>query len=456
MSAGSPDDRPVVLKFGGTSVRDAEAMRRVVSIVQAERGRHPVVVTSACAGVTDALLNCARLSGENRPQEAIEIVAGLRTRHHAILDELGGVAADFNAELKDMLDEIERLVHGVILLGEITPRTTDLFASYGERLSSIPLTAAFHVAGWRAVRTDSRCFIITDACHTDARPLMAEIDLKAPEILLPLLENYEVVVAQGFIGSTTEGVTTTIGRGGSDHTAALVGGALHAREIQIWTDVSGILTADPRAVPAARVIPEVTFTEARELAFFGAKVIHPDTILPAVERDVPVVIRNSMRPDDPGTRILPDGTPVEPGIHSISTRKGMTVLRLCPRHARDGVAVVEEALGLFAEHDVPLLSAQIVESRAVVSVPSTLFHDILLAALEARCRVEVEPDMAILCMAGAALRQTPTALAQALLALEGFPLAFVTAGSSEHILLVGIPEQYVGAALAAVHGRLFE
>lgn len=454
MSGKARDDRPVVLKFGGTSVRDAAAMRRVVSIVAAQHGRRPVVITSACAGVTDALLDCARLSGENRLDEALAIVSGLRERHHTALEETGGDTAA-QAGLAAMLDEIERLVHGVLLLGELTPRTTDLFASYGERLSSIVLAAAFRAAGWRAALTDSRCFIITDGCHTEARPLMSEIDRRAPAMLAPLLRDHDVVVAQGFIGSTTEGVTTTIGRGGSDHAAALIGAAIGAREIQIWTDVSGILTADPRAIPSAREVPEVTFTEARELAFFGAKVIHPDTIVPAVERNIPVIIKNSMRPDHAGTRILPDGSPVTPGIHSITIKKGMTVLRLLPRDVRDGLAAVEGALGLFAEHEAPIFSAQIVESRAVVAIPSAAFQDILLAALEARCRVEVEHGMAILCMTGAALRRTPEALARPLLALEGLPLAFVTAGSSEHILLVGLSEGHAAAALAAVHRELF-
>lgn len=455
MSAIPPERQPVVLKFGGTSVRDAGAMRRVVAITGAERGNYPVVVTSACSGVTDILLNCAGLSGQGRTGEAVALVAQLRQRHHAILDDLNP-ASPARPDLEAMLDEIEQLVHGVVLLEELSPRTTDLFASYGERLSSILLAEAFRAAGWRAALADSRSFIITDACHTDARPLISAIDRHAPAILLPLLKEQEVVVAQGFIGSTDEGITTTIGRGGSDHTGALLGGALGAREIQIWTDVSGILTADPRVVPQARVVPELTFTEARELAFFGAKVIHPDTILPAVERNVPVVIKNSMRPEDPGTRILPDGSPVSPGIHSITVKKGMTILRLCPRDPRGGMAVMERALGLFAEHDVPVLCAQLAESRAVVTVPSDLFHDVIRAALESVCRLETEAGSALLCMTGAALRRTPAAIAEPLAALEGIPVGFVAAGSSEHILLVGVPQEHCADALAAVHRKLFE
>jgi aspartate kinase len=455
MSSSQPP-QPVVLKFGGTSVRDADAMRRVVSIVASERGGAPVVVTSACSGVTDSLLACAKLSGESRLDEALAIVSELRRHHHEVRANICAGDTQCESMLSAMLDEIERLVQGVIMLGELTPRTTDLFASFGERLSSVILAAAFRGAGWRAALADCRRFIITDECFTDAKPIMREIDRRAPVDLMPLLENNEVIVAQGFIGSTREGITTTIGRGGSDHTAALIGAALGAREIQIWTDVSGILTADPRLVPAARVVPEVTFTEARELAYFGAKVIHPDTILPAVERDIPVVIKNSMRPEDPGTRILPDGSPIPAGIHSITIKRGMSILSLSPRDPREGPAPVARALALFAENETPLHCAFLAETRALATVESSCFNDVLMTALESTCRVEISHGMALLCLTGAALRQTPAALGEPLAALDGIPVSFVGAGSSEHILLVAVPESRAPEALAAVHARLFE
>ncbi len=454
---------PLVMKFGGTSVRDADAMRRVVTIVEGELRRvdtdepRAVVVTSACAGVTDELLECARLCSGEGCDGAIALVAGLRERHLAVLRDLD---PDNRTERRDeliaMLDEIERLVRGVFMLGELTPRTVDLFASYGERLSSILLTAAFTAAGFSAALADSRRCIITDANHTDARPIMAEIDRRAPEIILPLLDLHEVVVAQGFIGSTIDGITTTIGRGGSDHTGALLGAALGAPEIQIWTDVSGILTADPRVVPSAIVVPEVTFTEARELAYFGAKVIHPDTIIPAVEREIPVVIKNSMRPSDPGTRILPDSSAVPAGVHSITMKKGMTLLRLAPRDPREGSATVERALALFSEHDVPLLCGLFAESRGIAVVPSVAFNDILFASLEATCSVHVDHEMAILCLTGTGLCHTPESLAGPLAALEGIATSFIAAGTSQHLMLVGVAESHALEALRAVHEQLFE
>lgn len=460
MMQGTSNHSTVVLKFGGTSVKDAEAMRRVVSIVERERGRRPVVVTSACAGVTDALLECARLSGLGDEAAAMTIAEELRQRHLGILrdlcgDQEPGGEPDGADDLRELLDRIAQLVRGVTLLGELTPRTIDHFAGFGERLSSILLTAAFTNAGWRAARADSRGFIVTDACFGSARPLMDRIDRQAPARILPLLDSHDVVIAQGFIGRTEEGIDTTIGRGGSDHTGALIGAALGSREIQIWTDVSGILTADPRLVPTARVVPEVTFTEARELAYFGAKVIHPDTILPAVERSIPVVIKNSMRPDDSGTRILPDGSDVPAGIHSVTMKRGMTVLKLAPRDAREGSASVEEALGVFANRDVPMQCALLAESRGLVAVPSSAVDDILLAALESRCLLAREENVALLCLTGASLQATPGVLGRAFEAFDEIPITFVAAGTSEHIVLVGVPDDNAVEALATVHEGLF-
>jgi aspartate kinase len=449
--------RSVVLKFGGTSVRDAEAMFRVVGIVERERGEQPVVVTSACAGVTDQLLECARLAGAGRRDEALALVAALRDRHMSILATIAPPAHDATAsQLVAMLDEIERLVHGVMLLQELTPRTVDAFASFGERLSSVLLHAAFEARGWRAALADSRRFIVTDAEHCNARPLMPEIDRRAATELVPMLAASDVVVAQGFIGSTLDGVTTTIGRGGSDHSGALVGAAIGSREIQIWTDVSGILTADPRIVANARVVPEVTFTEARELAYFGAKVLHPDTIIPALARGIPVVVRNSMKPDDPGTRILPDGAPIAPGIHSVTVKKGMSIVELTDRSGAVGECAVETALPLFRDHGVPLQCALSVESHALAVVESAAMDDVMMTELASRFSVAQQKETAVLALIGSGLRATPDVIAAPLSALAAWPIRFIIAGSSDHVVLVGIDEAYASEALLAVHGRIFD
>jgi len=453
------------MKFGGTSVQDAAAMRNVVSIVRdelqrmhtarPERTLFPVVVASACAGVTDELLACARAVGNGNAARAHAIGSELRRRHHEVLHDIGGNdVARAAAELDALVDELEQVIEGVALLEELTPRSLDLFASFGERLSTMLLARAFNTAGMRAALLDSRRVVITDNRHTEARPLMDEIDLRLSRCLLEVVDRHDVIVAQGFIGATLEGATTTIGRGGSDHTGALFGAALGADEIQIWTDVSGILTADPRLVPDARVVEEVTFSEARELALFGAKVLHPDTILPAISRNVPVVVRNSMRPEDAGTRILPDDAPVAQGVHSISARTGMVLLRLTPR-AETGSHGPATAPLVLSRHTVPLLLFQLIEGVGLAAVPADAFDDIVLADLEESCHVEPRMGVALLCLCGASMDDKPAGLAEAIDALRGLSLPLAASGPSKHVQLLAVDASEVAEAVAAVHGRLF-
>ncbi len=453
----------LVMKFGGTSVRDAVAMRGVVDIVRDEVNLHaaagrpvfPVVVASACAGVTDDLLACAHAVGTSDTQKARSIQATLRDRHHDILLDLDPAPPDgVRRQLDNLLNELARLIEGVSLLDELTPRSIDLFASLGERMSTLLLAHAFEIGGIPTALLDSRDVIVTDDRHTDARPIMDEIDRRAPDVLSTIPPEARVIVAQGFIGRTRAGETTTIGRGGSDHTGALLGGALRTFEIQIWTDVSGILTADPRIVPDARVVEQVTFSEARELATFGAKVLHPDTIVPAVQRGIPVVIRNSMRPGDPGTRILPDDASLSPGVHSISARRGLRLLRLTPRRMTDRSGPLA-APQVFASHDVPLLLFQLVESSGVAVVPDESFSDVVLADLEERCHVELTNNVALLCLCGVGIDDRPDGLAEAIKSLKGRSVPIAASGPSKYVHLLVIDEHGVADAVATVHRRLF-
>lgn len=294
---------------------------------------------------------------------------------------------------------------------------------------------------------------MTDDRYTDARPIMDEIDRRVPDGITAVSVDRDVVVAQGFVGRTRDGSTTTIGRGGSDHTGALLGGALRAVEIQIWTDVSGILTADPRIVPEARVVHQVTFSEARELATFGAKVLHPDTIVPAVQRGIPVVIRNSMRPEDPGTRILPDDAPLPSGVHSVSARRGLRLLRLTPRRPSDrsGPLVAPQVL---ASHDVPLLLYQLLEGNGVAVVPDDAFNDVVLADLEERCHVQEQRNIGLLCLCGVGIDDRPEGLADAIDSLKGRSMPIAASGPSRYVQLLAIDDEGIADAVAIVHRRL--
>ena len=295
----------IVMKFGGTSVEDAKAIDRTASIVRQRLARKPVVVVSAMAKVTDTLLKMARAAGAGERDTAIDLSRALRERHYNTAGELlgTGVFTRFHSELEAEFDALDELLRGIAAVGELTPRTTDHVAAYGELLSSRIVTEAFQARGIPAALVDSRQCIVTDSTHMRAVPFFGETNERLTQLVRPLLAENQVPVMGGFIGATRAGVTTTIGRGGSDFSAAIVGAGLDAEAIEIWTDVDGMLTTDPNLCRDAHRIRVISFDEAAELAYFGAKVLHPATVLPAVQKNIPVWILNSRNPACEGTKI---------------------------------------------------------------------------------------------------------------------------------------------------------
>jgi aspartate kinase len=295
----------IVLKFGGTSVQDATAIDRAAAITRSRAARAPVVVVSALAGTTNALLAIAEQAARGQLIVALSGIEELRARHLYACEALLGTAAsrETGAELSAMCDEIAHLAEALSVLGDLTPRSLDAIASQGELLSSALVHAAFRERELAVELIDARTVIATDDRHTRAAPRMDDITRQAREVILPVIRESRIPLLGGFIGRSAGGVTTTIGRGGGDYTAALLGAALGADAIEIWTDVDGMLSADPRVVRGARLIEEIRFDEAAELAAFGAKVLHPSTIAPAVQRGIPVFVLNSRRPEGKGTRI---------------------------------------------------------------------------------------------------------------------------------------------------------
>src|SRR5690348_16081652 len=294
----------IVMKFGGTSVENAKAIDRARAIVQERLPQKPVVVVSAMAKVTDALLAMGRAAGSGDRDTALKLSRGLRERHYNAAGELlgTGVFTQFHSELEGDFDALDELLRGIAAVGELTPRTSDHVAAYGELLSSKIVTAAFSARGLQSSLVDSRECIVTDTTHTRAVPLLDETNEKLQSVIKPLLEKNRTPVMGGFIGATRGGVTTTIGRGGSDFSAAIVGAGLSAERIEIWTDVDGMMTTDPNICPDAHRIRVISFDEAAELAYFGAKVLHPATVLPAIQQNIPVYILNSRNPACEGTR----------------------------------------------------------------------------------------------------------------------------------------------------------
>src|SRR5438105_4626519 len=303
----------IVMKFGGTSVEDAAAIERSCHIVGQRLSRRPFVVVSALGGATNSLLEAGTLAARGEIGKAMEIAERLEKRHAELL-----------ASTAEHFIRLRELLKALGAIGEFSPRTQDVFAPYGEALSSLIFVDRMKRLGFDAVHVDARQCIVTDDRFGKAAPLMDLTTPKLEQAALPHLNAGRVVVMGGYIASTASGIVTTLGRGGSDYSAAIAGAALNAEEIQIWTDVDGMMTTDPRIVPNAYKVREISFDEASELAYFGAKVLHPLTVLPAVEKNIPVYILNSKRPSGTGTRITREARPCRNLIKSIAVKRGIT------------------------------------------------------------------------------------------------------------------------------------
>ena len=295
----------IVMKFGGTSVEDGAAIQRAANIVLGRLEQRPVVVVSALAGVTDSLLAMSQHAASGLLPEALETLGQVRRQHLNVLSALVSEADDLviREQICELTDALQDVLRGVATLGELSGRTTDMILCTGEVLSSAIVNAALQVRGIRSVLVDSRQCIVTDSTHARAVPMFEQTADRLRREVEPLVQANQVVVMGGFIAANAAGVATTLGRGGSDFSAAIIGAALDARQIEIWTDVEGMMTTDPRLCPQAQRIDAIGFDEASELAYFGAKVLHPATLIPAIEKNIPVHVLNSRKPNSKGTRI---------------------------------------------------------------------------------------------------------------------------------------------------------
>ena len=453
--------RVVVMKFGGSSVVDATAIGRVMSIVEGERsrGRSPVVVVSALGGVTDRLLALAEAARTgNANGEVEEGVAALHRRH---VDEAARLGADADGALLPAVDRHFDDLRGALeTIGHrraADPVLLDVIAAAGELLSSRLVAAAMTARGLPAAWVDARQAIITNDTHMCAAPLMDETAVAAVAAVSPLLTDGAIPVLGGFVGCTADGVTTTLGRGGSDYSASLVGAAIHAAEIQIWTDVDGMLTADPRIVDDAEVVPHLSFAEAAELAYFGAKVLHPSTIFPAVSRNIPVRILNSHRPERPGTLITADPPPADRHrpFAALACKRGITILDITSTRMLMAHGFLRR---VFEAFEVNATAVDVV-TTSEVSVSVTIDDnrrgaDIVAALLEI-AEVTVEEQMAILTVVGDRLTTHSALAARIVGALTGFPLRMVSQAASRRNVTIVLPEASLAPAMRHLHRELF-
>ena len=445
----------IVMKFGGTSVQDAAAIKRAGCIVQERLSAKPVVVVSALAKITDQLLAMGRAAGAGDRKAALELSRAARERHYATATELLGPGSQTHPELEAMFDELDELLRGITAVGELTPRTTDYVLSFGERLSSTLVAAAFCAAGVPATLVDSCEVVLTDATHTKAVPQIEEIDDRLQLQVRPLLDRGMVPVMAGFVGGTREGVPTTIGRGGSDFSAALVGAGLNAERIEIWTDVDGMKTTDPRVCSDARRIKVISFEEAAELAYFGAKVLHPATVLPAVEKNIPVLVLNSRNPSNDGTRILARTPRSHALFKAIAAKTRITVIDIVAARMLMAHGFLAQVFEVFARHRCAVDVVSTSEVSISLTVDSNEAIPQIAADLEKLAYVKYAGRKAIVCLVGENLRDTPGVAAQIFDAVRDINVRMISQGASEINLTFVIDEADVPEAVRRLHARFF-
>ncbi len=461
--------KTLVMKFGGTSVGSADAIRTSAEIVRAAQRTWPrvVVVASAMSGVTDALLTGAHTAASGDAGAFRVIAQDLRARHCEALDELvkpPEQSAAARATVEGYVNEFESLCHAVHVLGEASPRALDAISSLGERLSIQLIAAYLRSIGTPAEPIESSSLVITDAHFQSANPIDDLTRSKTQARVLPLLEQGVVPVITGFIGATQDGVVTTLGRGGSDFSAAIMGVALDADEVWIWTDVSGVMTTDPRIAPNAATLPELTFREISELAYYGARVLHPKTIRPVVERGIALWVKNTFNPSHPGTQIVRDNGHVYGGIKAVTAIRGQTMITVEGRGMLGVPGVAARTFSAVARThtSVSLITQASSEQSICFTVPANLTASVV-AALKDEFRGELRDrdiddisaleNVVIVTVVGAGMRHTPGISGRVFGALgaEHINVIAIAQGSSECSISLIVDAKDADNAVRTIH-----
>jgi aspartokinase/homoserine dehydrogenase 1 len=457
-----------VMKFGGTSLGDATCMARTAQLIaQGARAGTCVAVVSAMSGVTNRLIEAAQRAGSGEKDQGTAVLDSLRKQHAEALKSLvreDSARRAIEEEMEEVLSEGSRLFDGTALLRELTPRTLDAISSLGERLSAPLVAGAVRELGLQSEAVDATEVIITDGFHGGAEPLMDRTREECEVRLRPLLEKGIVPVVTGFIGASTEGKLTTLGRGGSDYSATILGAAMNADEVIIWTDVDGVLTADPRLVPEARTIPVISYREAAELAFFGAKVLHPKTLKPVMHAAIPVWIRNSFAPERPGTLITPEGRSTGGGVKALTAIQDVALISVggpgivglpdvvgrtfsTTAEVRANVLLISQS---SSQNDICFIVSGADAPRTVDALRREFAQDLAHEKVE---HITVDTNIAIVAVVGENMRGTPGVAGKTFNALgrENVNLIAIAQGSSESNISFVVEEKAMKTALITTH-----
>ena len=457
-----------VMKFGGTSVGDASCIARVCEIVkEASRDHSILVVVSAMSGVTNRLIEAATRAEAGERDNAALLIDALRKQHDVALNALihdPETRKRLSARIEELLKEATRLCDGTALIRELTPRTLDSVSSLGERLSAPLVAAALKECAVETEAVEATELIVTDGYHGAAEPAIDRTRERCEVRLRPLLQKGIVPVVTGFIGATPEGVLTTLGRGGSDYSATILGAAISADEIIIWTDVNGVLSADPRLVPEARTIPEISYREAAELAYFGAKVLHPKTLRAVIAAEIPVWIRNTFEPKNPGTKITLKGSGFTLGVKALTAIKDVSLIAVggpgivglpdvvgrtfsTTASVRANVLLISQS---SSQNDICFIVASTDAKRTVEALRQQFAQDLAHHKVE---HITLDPNIAIVAVVGENMRGTVGMAGRTFSALgrEEVNIIAIAQGSSESNISFVVASQHMSKALAAVH-----
>ena len=459
LSAASEDSanavlRPVVMKFGGTSVADADRLRLVADRVRAVHPQPALVVLSATAGTTDRLLEIARAAAHRETERARNLCAQVIAQHEAIAIAIGGLGAPGVGVLGDVTAELEASLEAALEHAARSPSHSDAIAAAGERMATVLLTTLLRDLGVEVERIDARELLRTDDAFGRARPDRGAIAKLTSERLGAALLPGRVVVTEGFVGATADGRTTTLGRGGSDYSAALLGAALHAHEVQIWTDVEGVRSADPRIVADARPVELLSFAEAAELAAFGAKVLHPATIQPAVEADVPVTVRHTLHPKGRYTTIT-SRIAEQRAVTAVASRAPIAILTITSSRMLAQPGFLARLFEVFARQQVSVDVVATAEVAVSLTVEADAPIEALARELATFAHVRVLRDRALIALIGERLRRTKSVVHRVLTALADVEIELMTFGANESNLSLIVPLEQEHDVVRRLHDTFF-
>ena len=449
----------IIMKFGGTSVADATAMLRTISIVESKLHQKPVMVVSACAKVTDALYNVINLAEECKQEEASDAIAALKARHMGIVDDINATLPEVNERKdRDVRGKINRIFTTLeehLNEGNMSECDKAMIISSGEYLSSTIIAYAMNMRGTKTNWVDARRMVITDDDYLKANPRMEILEEYAPRVVKEAYAKVSTIITQGFIGATEDGKPTLLGRGGSDYTASLIGMAIDADRIEIWTDVDGVRTADPRIVSNTKGLNKLSYEEATEMARFGAKVLHPLTLEPAQKKNIPVYVLNSMNPQNEGTAVLSRAC-VFDGIKTLSYKENIRVINIYSMKMINTVGFMEKVFKTFAKHNVSVDLLSSSEASITVTVDANQNVDGAVKGLSTFADVTVDRDKAQISIIGKNIIGVRGLLATVFNAVIDSKIYMISQDTTYLNLSIVVDRPEMADVLKKLHRKIFE